>query len=343
MTTAARVLAIVCGVLFSLSALSALVLFNVERRAFDPKTYTNALAGQGFYARLPALLGQILAQSPGAQAAPFVRQLSADDWASIIRTLLPPEQLRAISEDAISQIFAYLNGESPQAGISLVALKQALSSPPGAEAAIRMIHSQPECDAAQLAKFVGSFGQVICDPPQEVLDLIRPALQAQLAAAAALLPDRVSILQADAGSPHLNQLRFVRLLMRLSPLLPLAFLFSLTLLAVRSLKDWLKWWGWPFLAAGVLGALSGFGGAPVLRLAAEDFLARRVPISLPPELAQAVRGVVEAALREMLRPAGWEGLALGAAGLACLAAEFLITRREQARRRVRSEARTQVV
>ena len=56
----ARAIAVLCAVFFILTALAALLLFNLEGRAFDPKIYEQALVDENFYQSFPFLLGQVL-------------------------------------------------------------------------------------------------------------------------------------------------------------------------------------------------------------------------------------------------------------------------------------------
>ena len=127
----AKIIAVLCAVFFVATTLAALLLFNVERRAFNPNPYKAALANEDFYQRLPPILGQALAKDASQSNMPFARQLSSENWATIVQTLLPPAQLRAMTEDAITQIFAYLNNETSNPQVSLLPLKQRLSSSRG--------------------------------------------------------------------------------------------------------------------------------------------------------------------------------------------------------------------
>ncbi len=335
-------LAVLCAIFFVGTAMAALILFNVERRAFDPATYKQALIDENFYQQFPAVLGDLLEKNVSNNTTNFVKQLTANNWATIIQALLPPQQLQSMTEDTLSQIFGYINGEISNPRLSLLPLKQGLASQAGLDAAITIIHSQPACTLDQIAKMVTSFGQELCNPPEQMLNLARPVIQAQLNAAAAAIPDDISLGGPEASNTRLKDLRTMRLAMRLSPLIPLAFLFGITIFAVRTLKGWLAWWGWPMLIAGILGSLSGFAGAPFFRLLVERFLARRIPITMPQELVNAVRAVADAALRQMLLPAGWEGLVLAILGLIMVLVSFAISAGQKAKQLARSEAKTQV-
>jgi hypothetical protein len=341
LSAVAGTIAFLCAIFFVITALAALLLFNMERRAFNPNTYKDALANQNFYQSLPSMLGQVLANDTSANSVPFARQLTSENWTTIIQTLLPPEQLRGMTDEAITQIFAYLNNETSNPQISLLPLKQRLAGPAGMEAVIDFIHAQPNCTAEQLAQMAALSGQVLCNPPQDALNLARPIIQTQLDSIAANIPNQISFIDAFAPQKSIN-IRVVRLVMQFSPLIPLAFLFGVTIFGVRTFKGWMAWWGWPLLIAGVIGALSGFSGAPLFRPALENYILGRAPLTIPPEFSSAVRSVMDTVLREIFQPAGWQALMLAGVGLLMLIIVLIISQVGKNRRVKRSEAETQI-
>jgi hypothetical protein len=339
-----RILATLLAALFVLTALAALVLFNVERRAFNPATYKRVLINENFYQKLPALLGDLLAKNLGSDAPAFAQHMSADNWRTLLEALLPQQELQAMTEESLNQVFAYLNGETQTPRVSLAPLKHSLASPAGLDAALAIIKSQPPCTLGQIAKVLTNFGQELCNPPQEMLDVLRPVIHAQLQATADAIPDEVPLVNStdSASQPSgLQGLKLLRLLMRLSPLIPFTLLLVITLLVVRTLDDWLSWWGWPLSVTGISGMLVGFSGAPLFRSLIERSISRRAAINMPPEIANAVRGILDAALREMLKPAGWEASVLFLLGLGMVLIAAYLTHREQ-EKLPPSEAPTQV-
>ncbi|HEX2696739.1 MAG TPA: hypothetical protein VHM28_03470, partial [Anaerolineales bacterium] len=316
-----RFIAIILSTLFVLTALASLIVFNIERRAFNAGTYKQALVDDNFYQKFPTLLGDLLQKNLGKNAPVFAQQLTADDWKGLVQALLPPAQLQAMTEDALNQLFAYLNEEGGTPHISLVSFKQSLSGQAGFDAAMTIIQRQPVCTLTQIGRILTTFGQEICNPPPEILNLLHPLIQTNLQAIASAIPDQVSIIKDSdpvAAQSRLQGLRNLRLLMRLSPLFPLLLLLGITVLAVRTFRDWLAWWGWPFLITGLLGMLIGFSGAPLVRGSLEKTISQRVSVSMPQEVGEAIRSVVDATLREILKPAGWESLFLFLAGSAMI-------------------------
>src|SRR5512142_1484571 len=119
-----------------LSAVAALILFNVQQRAFDPATYEGALKDADLYRQFPVLLASLVQDNLGPQAPAFLQRITPEQWNTVMITLLPPQGLKAMAEDAIAQAFGFLNGELPQPSISLAPLKQSLAGPSGIDAAL---------------------------------------------------------------------------------------------------------------------------------------------------------------------------------------------------------------
>jgi hypothetical protein len=321
LTVLARLIAGLLVALFVGTALTGLILFNVERRAFNPAAYKLALVSQNFYQQFPTLLGDLLARNIGGNEPALLGHLSANQWKALIDAVLPEQQLQAMTEDALDQFFAYINGETDTPRISLVPLKNSLVSPAGLNAVLTIIRSQPDCTVQEIIRILVSFGGEICNPPPEILALLQPVIQDQLQAAASAIPDNVALLttsQIVSIQPSLEGLKVIRLFMLLSLIVPITLLFAVTLLAVRTFKSWLVWWGWPFLTTGLFGMPLVFACAPLFRWVIERWLSKRISITFPPEITASIRAVVDATLQEILKPAAWESLALFIIGLAMI-------------------------
>jgi len=418
----ANLLAFLCAALFVVTGVLALLLFNLERRAFDPATYKQALTREKIYQRMPTILAVSLS-APGSydrcetnliacgaenrsaetracmeatmgpeqyralvdsQRAPtpeetrqaqacneqypspapdqpenggppiFLRSLKASDWETILRAILPPEESKILAEQAFDSLFAYLNGQSDSAQLSLASLKKNLTSPAGVGAVMQVMRSQPPCTVAQVAKLtvaslLGEGDMEWCSPPDEIISIIQPLIEFQLHVAAAAIPDQVTLIKPPPPEAALSgvvdqrdRLQRIRLIMRLSPLVPLGLLLIITILVVRSLRGWLKWWGWPLLIAGMAGAVIGFLSAPIFRLIYARILAARIPTYVPQVLAQTGSDLAGAVLRQMLKPVAWEGLLLGALGLAMILLAAYMARNEFKKRLATSEANTEL-
>ena len=341
----ARLLAAFLAACFVMTAVAGIILFNMDRRAFNPATYTKALASGDFYQQFPALLGDLLAKNISGNAPAFLQRISADQWKVLLEALLPGQQMRSMAEDTLNQVFAYMNGGKQPPDISLVPLKNSLAGPAGMNAILTIIQSQPDCTIDQIARMANTFGQELCNPPKGILDLIQPIIQIELRTAASAMPDSVSILNAAKNrsiESGIRDLRLIRLVMRFSPLLPIALLFVITIFAVRTFKAWLVWWGWPILLTGLFGFPIGLTGAPLLRWIMERWLTKRFTITLTPEISASLRTVVDAALRQILKPVVWESLALFIVGLIMVVFSAYLTIREK-NKIAASEAKTQMI
>jgi hypothetical protein len=311
-----------------------MLLFNLDQKAFIAETYQQAFANEKFYQRLPTIIARGLVASPQKNELPLAMQgLTVENWENFINALLPPESLQSIGEDALDSLISYLNGRSDTAGISLLPLKESMAGDAGTQAVLDLMKTQPGCTLSQIAQMTVAFlseGDILlCNPPENALPLITPIIKGQLQFAAKVIPDQAIIARADPNSQDKDsreQLRALRLFMRLSPLVPFGLLLALSLLAVRSLRDWLGWWGVPITITGVLAILTSLLGAPFVGLLLLRFLIRSDSGSLPPAFIDSGSQLASAVVKQLLRPTLIQGLALAVVGTLLVAAAFLVKR-----------------
>jgi hypothetical protein len=308
-----RFLAGICAVLFVLTAGIALVLFNAENRLFNASLYIKALDDQDFYDRLPALVAESIAASPTSNEPnnprTYLNLLPADSWETIFRALIPPDVSRPLAGQAIQSIFEYLNGRSETASLSLVDFKTHLTGTAGTESLMVFLRSQPSCTIEQIAQItIGNLSSqsttfIICNPSDELLNIFQPILQAQLQSIASTIPDSVDLTPNSNNTDNpLNGLRAVRALMRFSPIIPLGFLFLITILAVRELKNWLDWWGIPILFGGILGFLLSATIGPLFLWTYVLYITPHLPDFLPASVTDAIRGLISSVLSGVTAP-----------------------------------------
>lgn len=336
MRTLGQFFAGICAILFIITTVMALVLSNVEAKAFSSATYKQAFEDQRLYERMPAILATALTTSMGQNisAVPFLRILTPEDWQNTISVLLPPQELKAMADNALDGTFDYLNGRSSSASISLLPVKAQLAGPSGMNVVLQILSRQPACTTEQLTQMaMGLLGGEIalCNPPQEAIGLLTPFLQSQLQTMTTLIPNEVTFIPGTfSGTPQDPRIRLnrIRSLIRLTPILPVLLLFAMTIFGVRSFVDWLSWWGWPFMIAGVGGVLIGLVGAPLVGWFLQLLLQSQSTIPIPPVFASTLAETTTAVARQILAPVMIEGAILGMVGLGMAILAMLLPRRQ---------------
>jgi len=277
---------------------------------------------------------------------PFMQNLKASDWETILNTLIPPNELQAMTENVLDQVFAYLNSETDSVSVSLVKLKERLAGQAGKDAIRQLIVAQPPCTEEQLAQMTAGAlgseqGMVICNPPDEVLAPMMSELQTQLNSLVTQIPETVMIIRPYApsaltrdsgplGNDPLTVVRTVRLGLRLSPLLPLGLLLLVTLFGVRSLKGWMRWWGIPFFFVGAIALIPGIAILPALNWAWANFIAPRIPPYLPTDVISIGHDLASYVLRSLSGQITLQAGILAVIGLAAwIGSSFIKTRRKE--------------
>jgi hypothetical protein len=302
-TGVARFFAFLFSILFVLTALLAVVMSNVDRRLLNASTYKNVLSQQQVYGRLPRVIAEQLfmsmngtnsgTETSGAQgtggAPPFIKQISVSDWETIVTTLFPPEALKSTTDDLVDRVFAFLNGRQATVDLDLTPFKTRLAGQAGIDSLLALIRAQPACTPNQAADLQAELaaGQPVgslCRPPEEELNKVIPTIKQDLDRAVNQIPDRTTVEGSQMTPAELaslvNGVRLAHLILRASPDVPLFFLLLISLLAVRTPRGWLLWWGIPFLSTGVFSfLLSALASAAFERIWVNT-LANRIPASL---------------------------------------------------------------
>lgn len=325
-----KTLATICAILFTLSAVTAMVLFNFDRSAFTAETYQKAFAREDFYNKLPAVMAEAMTNSGADQSQfPIVMQgMSREAWERFFRSLLPPEMLRVMGDDMLNSAFAYINRETDSIQLNLAPLKVSLASETGVQAVLSLLGTLPACDLFQIGQMtlnLFSGGQIeLCNPPADLHPMLAPVIQGQLQFTASTLPDQLTLVTASPQNDPRQRLEILRLFMRFSLILPLIFLLTLTALAVRSLSEWLMWWGVPFFVTGASAYLTGLLGAPIFGGVLQRILVNRMPDYLPLFLLDFASGFASAMVRALLNPVMWQGLVLAVLGFGMAGVGYLL-------------------
>ena len=330
MSTLKKITAVLFAILFISSAVPALILFNFDRKGFTAETYQKAFARNDFYEKLPAVMAKaVTATNDGQNNFPIVMpKTSQAAWEVFFRTLLPQETLKAMGDDVLISTFAYVNRQQDSAKLTLTPLKDSLVSDTGVQAVFTLLKTQSDCTLLQIGQMTLNLlnqSQIqLCNPPQEIIPLLTPVIQGQLQVAALAIPDQVTLISAPSHDDPRNKLQIARWAMRLSPLLPLGFLFLLTIVAVGSIKSWLIWLGVPFAATGGVATLMSLIGAPIFGAILERILIARMPDYLPAILLAYASNLATAMLNAILGSVFWQGLIIGFLGAVMVLVSLLL-------------------
>lgn len=282
-----KTIEILFSALFVLTAVFALIFFNFERKAFKAETYQKVFESQDFYNRIPTLLAEtMISSSTNTSQLPITMQgMTTQAWEEFFRTLLPPENLKAVGDSVLNSVFSYLNQESDSVTISLQPIKVSMGTELGTQAVLNLLKTQPDCTLEQVTQMTFSLltSQEIafCNPPDELVPLLTPVIQIQLQATASIIPNEMILVSAENTQTDPRQrIQIARILMKFSPLLPLGFLVLLTITTASSLQNFFKWWGLSFLATGLISIFIGIIGAPIIGLIL-NWLIKRVSSALP--------------------------------------------------------------
>ncbi len=318
-----------------ITAVIAFFLFNFDRKAFTAETYQKAFTREDFYNKLPSVTADAMTSliADQSQFPVVLSGMSKEAWEVFFHTLLPPETLKVMGDDVLNSAFAYLNMQTDSAQLNLAPLKASMASDTGAQAVFAFLSTQPDCTFIQIAQItinLLSGGQIeLCNPPAELIPALTPILQGQLQIAATVIPDQVIIISAPPQNDPRQRLKTARLFMRISPILPLVFLLGLTILAVRSLKSWLSWWGVSFLITGVLATLMGLIGAPIFGAVFQRILVNRMPAYLPTILLDYTNDLAFAMIQALLNPVFSQGLVIALIGLVMVVGSYLSKRNKK--------------
>ena len=273
-----------------------------------------------------------LQSPPGGQnsmgdLAPFLQALGVTNMETILTQFLPPDELQKITDDTLLQVFAYLNGQQESATISLGNLKKHLSSPNAVNILLGVIRAQPACTFPQLEQMTTSLLRgmpdiPLCNPSDPVLNTLNGPMQDMLDAIINQVPDQVVILSPTLGAnPGLpgggltGSFHMISLILRIVPAVPLVFLLVITLLVIRSIKTWLRWWGIPFFFSGLLAFGLAFSASFFLEQAWQNQLVMVMPPMLTAGVINLAHDLVRAILQIYLDKVYLSSAIVGVVGL----------------------------
>ncbi|MCJ7825319.1 MAG: hypothetical protein MUP44_10500 [Anaerolineales bacterium] len=234
----------------------------------------------------------------------YFRILSDEDWEYLIGTLLDPEWLQTAVESVLDQVFENLNSDAPlqPISVSLVGLKVKLAGEVGYQALRDLLEKQPDCTPEQILQLNesqvsgGAMDEfLLCNPPEILEEVVDPLMREAIQSAVSGIPDEMTFelpfldmsastnIEQSGGDP-IQSLLAARRQLRFAFLIPITFLLLLTIFGVRSLRDWLLWWGVPLLLTGLISILISYVSPPILGWLVPRLIGEAAPAGVSPEL-----------------------------------------------------------
>lgn len=310
MRTIKRLFSITLVCLFVVITAFSFVIFNVEQSIFDPALYIQTFEKQGVYNRFPKLAVNMLymeiQEADPEDPLALLSGFTEGELETFFGELFPPELLKPLVEDFLIQFLSYLDGDIDQVAVSLLSLKTHLQSPSGIETIYGILKTQPDCTLEQVVAMAAGYQEMqLCNPPETLLFLdLRTIFETEIAAIMEIIvPDQLEIIAPNSNSlQEVNDLKNFRMIIRLSPIIPMLCLLLITIMNIRSLNDWLNWWGYPLWIAGLLSIgltiISGMISALVL----ENFVIPTLPPNISPDFIDLFESVVVTVAYDSVQP-----------------------------------------
>ena len=113
--------------------------------------------------------------------------------------------------------------------------------------------------------------------------------------------------------------------MEITPIIPLFLLLGIVIFTVRSLDEWLKWWGIPFVITGVMSVFFALIGAPVVRFFLQTVLLQG-NADMPVVFLTMMSSVAGSIVGLILRPLVIQGIILALIGTGMLGTGYLLNK-----------------
>jgi len=345
----ARLIAVLCAIAFVFVAVAVVIFHAAGTRFLHAQPYKDALVREQFYARFPGILADAAArvakreQAGGAghtgDPSAVLAALTPADWNCLLGALAPAAYLQQQVESGLDQVAVFLHSDAPKlaVNVSLAEFKRRLVGPEIEEAYVRMLQTKPPCTPQQLQGAGGL--PLACRPPPERMAQVLQGFRKIMGSVAASTPDAVDLValasaynqtgrEITALADMRGSLQGIERWAHWSPAVPAALLLLITLLAVRTLRGGLLWWGIPCFVAGAAAAVVALPVAPIARLVFEYFVIPNLPAGTPAVMVKTLLGLLTDVIQVMMNAALASAGILAAAGLVGMIAGRFCKRRE---------------
>lgn len=324
--------AVFFAALFGLTLSLSLIAFNIENQLFNPDVYKKAILDQNVCERLPLIISQQILSNAKADESGnnligiILKAFDPNTIQDFIRTIFPCQAIETSVFSGIDQLFDYINGETSQESFSLAIFKQ--SSKENSKLAVEEYYeSLPDCTTAQLLQIGANalLGQendnnlLSCNPPEAIRDVVTLPLIYLVESAVQDIPDQVSLL--SRFDSLMKVIRTTRFVLTWSPLLPLVFLGLTSLIAVRTWRNLLRWWGYPLLAAGIGTLVISLLVSPAVYSILTMLIFPNLPVNLVPEAIDLIAGTLAGVSKGLTQPIQYQSAILSLIGLGMILGE----------------------
>jgi hypothetical protein len=256
----------------------------------------------------------------------ILKFVGPDTLQNFIRTVFPCQVIENTVFTGIDQLFDYINGKTSQETFSLALFKK--SSKENSKLAVDEYYNLlPDCTPAQLLQIGANalLGQednnnlLSCNPPDALREVVTLPLIYLVESAVQDIPDQLSPISRLGNL--MKVLRTTRMVMNWSPLLPLIFLGLTTLIAVRTWRSLLRWWGYPLLAAGLGTLIISLVVSPAVYSLLTLLIFPNLPINIVPEAIDLISGTLAGVSKGLTQPIQYQSAILSLIGLGMVLGE----------------------
>lgn len=191
--------------------------------------------------------------------------LNAEDWARITELAVPDDWLNEQIGRAVDDLFTWLDSENPVPSVVINSepVKRRLIGAGTRDIVEILVASWPHCSEAEVAELEEAFRVgselpfLACQPPEPYRGVLVDFVSEALHREARELPSQIDLTSEWTAEDVAGLLAFkrgarnLRALARWGLLIPFSLLGLMMALAVRSPRDWCRWWGIPSVVAGL--------------------------------------------------------------------------------------------
>lgn len=347
LSTSARILALLCAALMTLTLPLTLIANAWTSVLFSPQEIASILVEEVMETEavrtlvVESIFQEMVSQPEGSEssaAGGYFRYLDPGQSMQIIELLLPDTWAREQIQSITDQFYLWIDNDQPAPTITINVdpIRDRLLGGGISRTVELVVDSWPTCTLDQVEELQAAMTRgedpllSLCEPPEPIRsDLIHEAersLTQQTRAMPSIIPLSGNG-ERDRSPEETLQLKEnlqgLRSLGKTAWLLPLSLLGVILSLAVRSLAQLSRWWGWPLVSSGsltfLLGLLSPGLGSRFIRQGLTD---PGVPPVVSELLVAIGEGIVQAVQERIL----FLSLVIGAAGLILVGLGFFLIR-----------------